>query len=373
MGGTGPAPAESLPEPTATPLPTATPVPVKTVTFSASGDNLIHGSIYLQAQTADGYDFGPLYENVADFYKNYDLNFINQETLVNDELAPSHYPCFSTPGELGRKAYEVGWRLFGGSNNHSYDKGAAGIGATRRFWAGMPEDALHFGFYTDEDELTIPLYEKNGITFACLAYTEHTNGIPTPAGAEAHVIYTSQTDKIEQQIRLAKQQADVVLVSVHWGVEDSHTVTDGQRTLGQKMADWGADLIIGTHPHVIQSTEWLTAEDGRRVPCIYSLGNFVSAQSRPDELFGYVFTCTFTQQGDAPCTVEDVVLYPTVTHYGANYSAIRAYFLSDYTEELMAKHGARATYPYFDLAYINETFATLIDPALLAADCGMPG
>ncbi|MCI6639725.1 MAG: CapA family protein [Pygmaiobacter massiliensis] len=362
-------PADSIvtSEPVSSPAPT--PQPVRTVRFTASGDNLIHGSIYLQAAQKDGsYDFSSLYSHVAYFYKDYDLNFINQETLVNDELPASTYPCFSTPGELGEAAYQVGWRLFGGSNNHTYDKGSAGIEATLRFWDAMPDDTLYFGLYrVDQEKTQIPLYEKNGITFACLAYTDHTNGIGTPQNAQAQVIYTSQEDMIEKQITLAKKQADVVLVSVHWGTEDSHQVTDAQRTLAQKMADWGADLIIGTHPHVIQPAEWLTASDGREVFCAYSLGNFVSAQSRPDELFGYILTCTFRQQGDEACTVEDVQLVPTVTHYGSNYSDIRVWLLRDYTQEMMMQHGARRDYPYFDLDYIETTLQEWIDPQLLAA------
>ena len=153
-------------------------------------------------------------------------------------MEPSHYPYFSSPGAVGRAAYDIGFRLFGTSNNHIYDKGTAGIAATLRFWEGMPEDALAFGLWENGDEMEIPLYEENGITFACLAYTQYTNGIPTPADSPAHVILTSETDLIEAQIKKARTLADVVLVSVHWGTEDSHTVTDGQKLLAQQMADW---------------------------------------------------------------------------------------------------------------------------------------
>ena len=350
--------AVSAPPATAQPSPAPTPQP--TVDFSATGDNLIHGQLYLQAQrrTEDGsYDFMPLYEKVASFYAGRDLNFINQETLVNDELPPSSYPLFSSPAAVGHTAYDLGFRLFGTSNNHSYDLGAAGIAATRRFWASMPDDALAFGLWENGAEDDIPLYEKNGVTFACLAYTQYTNGLPTPQGAEAHVILTSDTETIERQITAARAMADVVLVSVHWGTEDSHTVTEGQRALARQMAGWGADLIIGTHPHVLQGAEWLEREDGGRSFVAYSLGNFVSAQSRPDQLIGAVLSCTFTKTGEGAAEISDVRFHPTVTHYGSRYSDVKVYFLSDYSADLALGHGVRTDYPSFSMEYIDAVIS----------------
>ncbi len=350
----------AAPAAAATQQPAPTPTPQPTVDFSATGDNLIHGQLYLQAQRRaeeGGYDFMPLYEKVASFYAGQDLNFINQETLVNDEISPSSYPLFSSPAEVGRTAYELGFRLFGTSNNHSYDLGAAGIAATRRFWASMPDDALAFGLWENGTEDDIPLYENNGVTFACLAYTQYTNGLPTPQGSEAHVILTSDTETIERQITAARSLADVVLVSVHWGNEDSHLVTEGQRALARQMANWGADLIIGTHPHVLQSAEWLDREDGGRSFVAYSLGNFVSAQSKPDQLIGAVLSCTFTKTGDGSSAISNVRFHPTVTHYGSRYSDVKVYFLSDYTADLAQGHGVRTDYPVFGLEYINAVVA----------------
>lgn len=345
--------------PTATPLPTPTATPDPEVAFSASGDNLIHGQLYLQARRRTGgkdYDFAPLYASVADFYRQQDLNFINQETLVNDELEPSTYPLFSSPGAVGRAAYDAGFRLFGTSNNHIYYRGAAGIAATRRFWASMPSDALAFGLWENGKEDEIPLCEKNGITFACLAYTQYTNGLPTPRDAEAHIILTSDTATIERQIEKARTLADVVLVSVHWGTENSHTVTDGQWQLAQQMADWGADLIIGTHPHVLQGAEWLTKAGGGQAFVAYSLGNFVSAQSQPDQLIGAVLSCRFVKQADGT-KIENVRFLPVVTDYGQAYRDVRVVFLSDYTADQAQAHGVRAAYPAFSLDYINKVVA----------------
>ncbi len=349
----------ALPEAPASSVPEVEPEPVvETVTFSATGDDLIHSPIYKQAaRRASGdekYSFDYCYEHIAPFYAQQDVNWINQETLCNDELEPSTYPCFSTPGDCARALYRAGVRVFSLSNNHTYDKGAKGIAATLRFWESMPEDVVTTGLWAGESDYDrIPLQTVNGVTIAYLSYTEHTNGIPQNSSMTANVIYTSQTDVIQRQVQTARQQADFVVVGVHWGVEDSHTIVDSQRTLAQQLANWGADVIVGTHPHVLQDAQWLTAEDGRQTFVAYSLGNFLSTQKRPDQLVGAILTLQMQKTTDPDGTVHRVVLepklHPTVTHYDAGKSNVRTYLLRDYTQELAASHGARGNYPGFSL------------------------
>ena len=168
--------AEPAPEPEPQPL-------VQTVCFSATGDNLIHAPIYKQAQRRasgeEAYSFDYCYEHIAPFYAQHDVNWINQETLCTDELEPSSYPCFSTPGDCARALYRAGVRVFSLSNNHTYDKGASGIAATLRFWGSMPEDVVTIGLWKGESDYGhVPLQTVNGVTIAYLSYTEHTNGIP---------------------------------------------------------------------------------------------------------------------------------------------------------------------------------------------------
>lgn len=367
-----PPPVSSLPT---EPEPEPEPQPVvETVRFSATGDNLIHSKIYQQAAARAvgdaAYSFDYCYANLVPFYSDFDVNWINQETLCTDELAPSTYPCFSTPGDCARALYRAGFRVFSLSNNHTYDKGASGIAATLRFWASMPADVVTTGLWRGEaDYGTIPLHTVNGVTIAYLSYTEHTNGIPRSSAMEANVLYTSQTDVIEQQVRQAAQLADFVVVGVHWGVEDSHTITGAQRTLAQQLADWGADVIVGTHPHVLQNAGWLTAEDGRRVFAAYSLGNFLSTQSKKDQLIGAVLTLrlqkTTSPDGTVQLEVLDPQLHPTVTHYGAGKSDVRAYLYRDYTPALAAAHGVRANDSDFSYDYIRAVAQQYIDPAFL--------
>lgn len=350
--------------------PAPPPQPVVTrIRFSASGDDLIHDGLYLQAQKRGGgaeYDFGALYENVAAFYQDYDVNWINQETLVSDEFAPSGYPMFCSPTAVAKRLYEIGFRVFSLSNNHSYDKGAAGIASTLAFWQTMPGDTIISGFYQGEaDYENIAIQEVNGVRIAYLSYTEHTNGLPTPSGATANVIYTSQTDVIQKQIELARTQADVVICCVHMGTENSHSVNDAQRTLGQQMADFGADVILGTHPHVVQPVELFTAQDGRTVPFFYSLGNFVSTQAQVDNLIGLVATFdivkTTAPTGEHTIAIEGVKVHPLIMHYDANYANARVYWVKDYTDALAATHGNRS----ISLPYIHQVLEENIDPQFL--------
>ncbi len=347
-------------------------VPMRSVHFSATGDNLIHDGIYLQAKSragGEGYDFTALYENVVPFYQQFDVNWINQETLITDELPPSSYPTFCSPAALGKAAYDAGFRVFSLANNHIYDKGALGIAATRRFWGEMPSDALTTGLFEGEaDYDNIPMHEVNGVTIAYLAYTQYTNGIPIPAGAEAHVIMTSEEMLLERQIRRAKTLADFVVVGVHWGNEGSHIPTDAQRALAAKFAEWGAGAIIGTHPHVVQPIEWLDASDGRRVPVAYSLGNFVSSQAAAPNMIGLVFSFEITENEAGGFDALNPAATPVITHYDANYKNIREYLYRDYTDALAAVHGTRARFPTFNRAYIEKILSDTISNEFLRLD-----
>ena len=387
LGGCG-QPSDSLPaatpvpEATAQPTPEPTPEPtptVQTVRFSASGDNLIHEGLYNQARRRaadagqDGYDFTFAYENLREFYAGYDVNWLNQETLVNNAFEPSGYPMFSTPAGITDALYDIGFRVFSLSNNHSYDKGAQGIESSLEHWQGMPEDVVTAGFYPLTEEASaqsdgLTYQTVNGITFGYLSYTEHTNGLPTPGDARHGVIYLDDTEAIAAQIAEMRPNCDVLVVSCHWGVEGSHEVSDGQRQTAQWLADQGADLIIGTHPHVTQTAQWLTAADGRQVFVAYSLGNFISAQASPDNMIGVILSAEFekTTQPDGSSTtvLKNPQLVPTVTQYENGYSDIRVYLFRDYTDELGAAHGN------FTLSreYIQQVLESSIDPAFLVLE-----
>ncbi len=348
------------------------------VTFSAVGDNLIHDGIYLQAgrrATDGGYDFSFCFDQVEYFFDQFDVNWMNQETLLNDIYPPAGYPLFSTPSQMAQATYDAGWRVYSLSNNHSYDLGVAGIEDTLRVWDEMPDDTLTTGFFQSrEDDSGIVLQEVNGMTIAYLAYTDHTNGMQIPEDNETFVIYSRELETIERQVRRATELADAVIVGVHWEQENSHAIIDSQRTLAANLADWGATAVIGTHPHVIQPIEYVEGpETGRSIPVAYSLGNFLSAQAQANQMIGIAFAFDLHQTVDPdgtrhPVTVENVRAYPTVTHYGSGYADIHTYMYRDYTEELAQAHGVKARYPNFNLEFITTLCETYIAPEYLVLD-----
>lgn len=359
----------------ASPLPAPTPT-VETVRFSASGDNLIHGPIYKQAaahaKNGQKYDFTETYKNLKDFYADYDINWINQESLVNDVLTPSSYPCFSTPGECAKALYDIGFRVFSLSNNHTYDQGTKGLSATLDFWESMPEDTITSGLWQGvEDYNRIPLQHINGLSIAYLSYTEHTNGISikTSQNPAANVIYTSEIQVMQDQIAQARTIADVVVVGVHWGVEYSNKENEAQKALAQQFADWGADVIIGTHPHVLQNAEWLTAADGRQTFVAYSLGNFISTQDKTPRAVGGILTMDFVKttdiDGSISIQLQNPKIHPIITHYDAGRQNVRNYLYRDYTPELAAKHGLNAYDSSFSYDRLLEIVQEAISPEFI--------
>ena len=342
-------------------------------TFSAVGDNLIHQRLYEQAASraeGDGYDFTYCYKDFKEYWAKYDVNWVNQESLANNKLAASSYPTFSTPEECVQALYAAGVRVFSLANNHTYDKGSTGLDAAIDMYENdIGDDICYTGIWEKDKTDYIPIYEYNGVKIAFLSYAEMTNGISTPEDGTKRVIYTSETDLIKSQVEKASKKADVVIVGCHWGTEDSHTIIESQTTLAQNLADWGADLIIGTHPHVVQNAQWLTAADGHKAFVAYSLGNFLSTQATPDEVLGLALSCTFevTQKSDgtSTCEVKDPKLTPTVTMYGSNASSCHVELLENCTASDLTSHGVCAKYPGFSYSYACKLFQRYVDSEFL--------
>ncbi|MCQ2424034.1 MAG: CapA family protein [Clostridia bacterium] len=338
-------PPETTPPVTSETDPPAPPPPeTKSVTFVAAGDNIIYKGNWIDAargQAKGEYDFAKMYARVASVIAGADIAYINQETLMcGDGFDLDSYPQFNSPQKAGLDLLAVGFDVIGMANNHMADKGAKGLAQTIAFWKSVTGDGtLMVGGYEDEaDYAGIRTLERGGITFAFLAYTSGTN---LSLNAEAPVIPVLDKTVCRAQIAAAREIADVVVVCAHWGKENKMQPNDYETEWAQYLADAGADIIIGSHPHVIQPIEYLTASDGREVLCAYSLGNFLSEQARDYNCLGGLLSMTISVTGDEVRT-ENVTFIPTVCHFGNTwYNEI--YFLSDYTDELGAKH-AVATY-----------------------------
>ena len=207
----------------------------------------------------------------------------------------------------------------------------------------MPEDVDYMGFYNLDTYDDYVYQTVNGITFGYLSYTEHTNGLPTPSGAVHGVVYLDDHETIAKQIAAMRPNCDVLVVSAHMGTEGSHEVNDFQKSTAQWLADQGVDLIIGTHPHVVQNAEWLTGANGNTTFVVYSLGNFINAQSSRDNVIGAILDITFQKttqpDGSTSLAMLDPKLHCVISQYEAGYKNIRVIPYSQYTDELGAAHG----------------------------------
>lgn len=341
--------------------------PFSRVSVVAVGDNLIHDTIYEQAaaRSSSGYDFSIAYEKVADRIGSADLAILNQETIISTEHNVSSYPQFNSPTEVGDEMIKIGFDVFNISTNHSLDCGEKGLVSAINFW--KTKGKLTTGAYLNAQEADkIVMNEVNGIKFAYLGFTESTNGLSLPDDSEVILVRASDEQFLMQKIQRAKKEADVVIVNAHWGVEYTHEPSDEQKALAEKLALWGADIIIGTHPHVIQPVEYIENEDGRKTLVAYSLGNFISAQNRGARMLGGMLNFDVVKNNTTgKISLENVKFNGTVTHYGQNCSNVRVYPLADYTAELADSHGVKSKTPDFSLKYIYDILDEVIDDQFL--------
>ncbi|MBQ7122317.1 MAG: CapA family protein [Clostridia bacterium] len=341
--------------------------PFTRVSFAAVGDNLIHDTVYEQAaaRSSGGYDFTDAYDRIAHKIAQPDVAILNQETIISTEHNVSSYPMFNSPVEVGEEMLEIGFDVFNIATNHSLDCGEKGLISAINFWKS--KNAVTCGAYLNSDDMsTVPMNEVNGVKIAYLGFTDSTNGLSLPEDSEVILVRAKDESLLQQRIVEAKKQADAVIVSAHWGNEYTHEPTDYQRELAQKLASWGADVIIGTHPHVIQPVEYITNSDGRKTLVAYSLGNFISAQNRGPRMLGGMLNFEIVKNNTTGAiALENVKFSGVVTHFGYGCSNIRVYPLEDYTEELASKHGVKSKTPSFSLQYLYDILNDVIDKQFL--------
>lgn len=199
------------------------------VSFMGVGDNLIHETVYNDALQDDGtYDFSKMYTNFKKDAKESDIAFINQETVLGGEsLGLSGYPTFNSPTEIAKNLEKAGFNLANLATNHCLDRGEQGI--ANELEAFSNTNIVTDGVYTSQEAFnTIPTFKKKGITFSFLAYTYGTNGIAPDY--DYNVSYLDD-DQIKSDVQKAKEISDVVIVSAHWGDENTFEPNDLQNTM----------------------------------------------------------------------------------------------------------------------------------------------
>lgn len=351
-------------------------------TLSAVGDNLMNMPVVYSADANAGtmndgwYDFTPMYSGVADIVSGHDLNFIDIETILGgDYLGLSGYPVFNSPSAIAAQVEAFGWNLASTASNHSYDMGMEGILNSSATWAQHPNVTETGTFVSVEDRATIRVREVNGARVAFLAYTDYLNGYVLPDD-QWYAVSWVHYGLMAEDIARAHELADVVIVAMSWGDENSTWPNDFQFQTAQFLANQNVDLILGFGPHVIEPVMWLSGYDeagnptGHQTFCVFSLGNFLSNQPLAIENVEGCFSCTFTVVPSKRGSSDGVQLSgltwtPLVNHIDGDWHQV--FKLKDYTVDLAYAHdsiGLEAdpfAYPY-DITY------SIIDPAVVSID-----
>lgn len=317
---------------------------IQKVSFVAVGDNIMHQRLIDVAKKDNGYDFSAYYQNIQPYIQEADISFVNQETILGGNSHKySGYPVFNTPSEMAEALSQTGFDVVNGGTNHCLDIGPSGIKHSIDVFNNYP-DMTYIGVYKEKsDKKNIPVIEKNGIKIAFLSYNQLINYESQPPTDYFNPFNKQQ---IKEDVENAKKISDVIVVSCHWGKENSTKTSEFQKEYAKYLNDLGVDVIVGTHTHTLQEVEWLKNDEGHQTLVAYSLGNFVNGMLEVDSQLGGMLSLDFVKK-EGKIFVENVSLVPLMNHYqcdntrnimGTRHS-FTIYRLKDYTDNLAKEHG----------------------------------
>lgn len=342
------------------------------VTLVMVGDILFHTPVAESGVQEDGsYNYDAVFANVKDEIEAADLAIVNQEVIIGGkELGISGYPSFNAPYELGDALVNAGFDVVLHATNHTLDQGKKGVKNCLSFWKNSYPEVAVLGINESQDaqDNNIYVYEQDGIRIAILNYTYGTNGIALPSDMP-YAVNLLDEEKVTEDIAKAKEQADFIVVCPHWGTEYQLTASREQERWTQIFLENGVDLVIGTHPHVIEPVVWMTRDgnaekasenqgaDGMLV--YYSLGNFVnwtasSGDGIANRMVGGMAEITIGMDERGEAFILEYDIEPLVTHLAEGTNGVTTCFLSDYTEELAAENAIIAQDSAFSKEYCVE-------------------
>lgn len=333
------------------------------ITVIMVGDMLLHDRIEKYARMDDGsYEYSAIFEHVKDDIESADLAIANQEVMIGgEELGVSGYPSFNAPYSFADELAKTGFDVICQGSNHALDKGGKGIVNCLSYWENHYPDIGVLGIHDskeDQDEIYVWESEDTNIKIAILNYTYGTNGIKLPDNMPYAVDYLSE-ERVISDLNRAEELADFTIVCPHWGEEYSLEVSSFQQKWAKLFVENGADLIIGTHPHVIEPIEVVMDEQNKNtIPIYYSIGNFVNWTSGTgsgvsNRMVGgmarIVLNCT--KEG---VYVKENDVIPLVSHVTSKENGVTVYRLDDYTKELAEENEINNQTTDFSLDYCKQ-------------------
>ena len=347
------------------------------VSMTFTGDLLFEQGLY---DSLDDYDFGTYFDQIKPYLKG-DIVIGNQEVPIGgEELGVSGVAfTFNAPKKVADQLPEIGFDIMSVATNHSYDMGYQGVFNTLKH---LHDNGIAtFGLYAQkEDKDQIYVIEKHGIRIALLAYTYDTNEWIEPEHDyvvktflnEQRVLDDEKREMLREDVEKAKEQADVVIAAMHWGNEFTYTLNQAQLETADYLNELGVDLIIGNHPHNIQTMEELINEtNAHRTIVFYSLGNFVSAAAMVDRAsiefanmyeVGAILNLDIVKDRDSgEITIQHMVITPIINHFEHGYTNFALIPFSDYSEELASQHYQREFSEQFNREWIAAQLHDLFD------------
>lgn len=304
--------------------------------------------------------------DLSPWFAKDDWTLANLEVPIAGEelgLTGADY-CFNAPAQTAGNLKTNSIEYVTLANNHAMDRGVEGLEKTI---GHLDENGIgHTGaFLSEEDRDTVSFADVNGIRIGIVSWTYQTNQV-ADTDWRVNQFYDASSSMIPvlmDDIARARQESDCVIVCMHWGIEFTYELNEAQMLLSQQIADAGADVIVGNHPHTIQPAAWLTGTNGNRTLCFYSLGNLISSAymvDRADETFqdmyevGAIAQFRLKKTKDGSVAVLDPHIIPIVNHFEGEYTNFHIYPLKEYTEELAAVHSQRQYSDLFTKQWLQD-------------------
>lgn len=251
--------------------------------YIALGDQLLHLPVLKKGLKSGDYSY--MYENISESVKSYDFATLNQETVyVENRGLISDYPRFGSPAEVADAVAALGIDAVSLANNHALDKEMYGIGCTIK--TNEDRGIKTLGAHKKSEDASDPksavtITDINGIKVALLSFTYGLNGNPEPKDQPYAVELLGNEERLIAALDYARESAECVIVNAHWGTEYRTEIDDEQKRYSNIFLEHGVDVVIGTHPHVVQKMEYVRGQNHNML-VYYSLGNLISNQKEEE-------------------------------------------------------------------------------------------
>lgn len=298
------------------------------IEFSFVGDIMCHSTQYSYSMLPDStFDFKPVYREIKQYFENSDIVVGNLETVIaGEQIDYAGYPIFNTPDAFLEGLNHAGFDILVTGNNHAYDQKETGVLNTIDFIHKY--NMVNSGTYKSKlDRDSIKIFEKNGISFTILSYTYDVNFFKIPDNKN-YLVNRINSDLIKKDIQKTRSKnVDIVMVYFHFGTEYALKENSYQTDIVKKTVAYGADLIIGAHPHSLQPVELYKTKNANIDSgfVAYSLGNFISNQRWRYSDGGAILNFTISKNKlTSEVTLEEVRYLPIwvfkgVTDWGWEY------------------------------------------------------